>query len=177
MGKRDDETILLSGQRVLKDDIRLEACGVIDEISSLLGVSRSFLKRDDEVSKVLMEIQSHLFILGSEISGIGSENAYPRIGDEHLKRLDQLIQEYEGRMPRLSRFIYPGGTPAAAFLHLARAVSRRGERILVTLSRRFPVDLKVISYANKLSKLLFLLARYVNLREGFEEEYWGRIRG
>jgi len=174
MGKGDDETILLSGQRVIKDDIRLEACGVIDEISSLLGVCKSFLKKDDEISEILTEVQSHLFVLGSEISGIGSKKAHPRIGDEHLERLDRLIREYEGRIPRLNRFVYPGGTPAAAFLHLARAVSRRGERILVALSRRFPLDPKVISYANKLSKLLFLLARYLNLREGVEEEYWGR---
>jgi len=172
MRKKDEETVLLSGQVVLKDDPRLEVCGAIDEVSSLLGVSRSFLKEDDEVSKVLKEIQGHLFVLGSEVSGLGSDKPRPRIGDEQLRRLDELIEEYSEKVPRLRRFLYPGGAPAAAMLHLARAVSRRCERRLVSLSRRFPIDSRAISYANKLSKILFLLARYLNLREGFEEEYW-----
>ncbi len=172
MRKRDEETVLLSGQRVLKDDPRLEVCGEIDEVSSLLGVSRSLLGKGDEVSRILKEVQGHLFALGSEVSGLGSGRPGPGIGDEQLRRMDELIEEYSRKVPELGRFVYPGGGHAAAILHLARAVSRRCERRLVSLSRRFPLDSRAIAYANKLSKLLFLLARYLNLREGFEEEYW-----
>jgi len=172
--KRDDETILLSGQRVRKDDVRLEACGMIDELSSILGVVRAFLRDGDEVSEALLKIQEHLFILGSQISALGSERSCQKIEETHVKYLDDLIREYEKKLPKLAHFIYPGGAPAGALLHLARAVARRVERMLVALSRRFQLDLIVITYANKLSKALFLLARYVNLREGFEERVWIR---
>jgi len=170
--KRDDETILISGQRVFKDDLRLEACGAIDELSSLLGVVRAFLVDGDKVSEALLRIQEHLFVLGSQISALGSNRSRLKIGDKHVKYLVDLIREYEEKLPQLTRFIYPGGVPAGALLHLARAVARRVERLLVALSRRFQLDPIVITYANKLSKALFLLARYLNLREGFEEKAW-----
>lgn len=172
-GKRDYETILLSGQRVYKDDERLEACGAIDELSCLLGIAKSFLKHE-EIAEMLTEIQEHLFIMGSQISGLGAEIDLPRISGEHLKYLDNVIRVYEGRIPKLRRFIYPEGHPAGALLHLARAFARRCERILVGLSRRFDVDPMTVSYLNKLSRALFLLARYVNLREGFGERVWAR---
>lgn len=172
--KRDDETILLSGQRVFKDDLRLEACGAIDELSSILGVVRAFLRAEDEVSKALLEIQEHLFILGAQVSALGSERSYPKIGEKHVKYLEDLIREYEKKLPRLTHFIYPGGSPPGALLHLARAVARMVERVLVALSRRFQLDPLVITYANRLSSALFLLARYVNKREGFEEKAWIR---
>ncbi|MEM4497724.1 MAG: cob(I)yrinic acid a,c-diamide adenosyltransferase [Nitrososphaerota archaeon] len=171
--KKDYETFLLSGQRVYKDDERVEACGAIDELSCLLGVAKAFL-RDEEAAMILTKIQEHLFIMGSQISSLGAEIDTPRIGEEHLSYLSSLIREYEGRVPALTRFIYPEGSPAGALLHMARAFARRCERILVSLSRRFDVDLAMISYMNKLSKALFLLARYVNLREGFGERAWER---
>ncbi|MEM1550495.1 MAG: cob(I)yrinic acid a,c-diamide adenosyltransferase, partial [Candidatus Bathyarchaeia archaeon] len=155
-GKKDYETSLLSGQRVFKDDERIEACGAIDELSCLLGIIKAFL-RDEEVAMILTDVQEHLFIMGSQISGLGAEIDVPRIGEEHLNYLNNVIQEYEGRVPALTRFLYPEGSPAGALLHLARAFARRCERILVSLSRRFDVDLAMISYMNKLSKALFLL--------------------
>ena len=170
--KRDDETILISGQRVFKDDLRLEACGAIDELSSLLGVVRAFLVDGDKVSEALLRIQEHLFVLGSQISALDSKRGRLKIGEKHVKYLVDLIREYEEKLPQPTRFIYPGGVPAGALLHLARAVARRVERLLVALSRRFQLDPIVIAYANKLSKALFLLARYLNLREGFEEKAW-----
>lgn len=172
--KRDDETILLSGQRVRKDDARLEACGTVDELSSMLGVVRAFLGDGDDVSEALLRIQEHLFILGAQISALGSERSRQKIEEVHVKYLEDLTREYGEKLPKLSHFIYPGGAPAGALLHLARAVARRVERMLVALSRRFQLDPLAIAYANKLSKTLFLLARYVNLREGFEEKAWIR---
>jgi len=172
--KRDDETFLLSGQRVYKDDERLEACGTIDELSSMLGVVKAFLKKEDEVSEILTKIQEHLFVLGSQISGLGTDKPYPKIENDSLKYLEEIARRYGERLPRLSGFIYPGGVPAGALLHLARALCRRGERILVALSRRFELDPMTIAYINKLSGTLFVLARYVNLREGAEEKAWTR---
>lgn len=171
--KGDHETALLSGQVVSKDDERVEVCGEIDELSSLLGVVKAFLE-EKEVSDVLTRIQEHLFIAGSQVSALGADGDYPRIAGEQLEYLDEVIREYEAKVPRLGRFIYPGGCPAGALLHLARAVSRRCERSLVRLSRRFEVDPALISYQNKLSKALFLLARYVNLRSGVGERVWVR---
>lgn len=171
--KSDYETFLLSGQRVYKDDERLEACGAIDELSCLLGVAKAFLK-NEEVAAILTNIQEHLFIMGSQISSLGSEVDVPRIGGEHLGYLDNIISEYGVKVPRLIHFIYPEGSPAGALLHLARAFARRCERILVGLSRRFDMDAALIAYLNKLSRALFLLARYVNIGEGFGEKVWAR---
>jgi|YelNatPaOPRAMG01_1025707.scaffolds.fasta_scaffold55513_1 cob(I)alamin adenosyltransferase len=171
--KKDYETFLLSGQRVYKDDERLEACGAVDELSCLLGVAKAFLG-NGEISEIITRIQDHLFIIGSQISALGAEVEAPRIGGEHLEYLSNIIREYEGRVPELTRFLYPEGPPAGALLHLARAFARRCERIIVRLSRRFEVDMTLVTYMNRLSKALFLLARYVNLTSGFEERTWTR---
>jgi len=172
--KKDEETILLSGQKVYKDDKRVEVCGILDEVSCYIGVVKSFLERDDEVSKTLTKIQEQLFALGSQISALGSNKKTPTITKEDLKFLEEINQKYGKNIPKLTSFIYPGGCKAAAFLHLARAAARTSERAIVALSRRFIVDPLVLAYANKLSSALFTLARYVNLREGSGEEKWIR---
>ena len=173
--KNEAETLLLSGQTVYKDDERLEVCGTLDEISSLLGVVKTFLKgKNDELFDPLTEIQRHLFVLGAEISGLEAKREVPKLGEDALKFLEELEKKYDEKLPRLRNFIFPGGCKAAAFLHLARAVVRRGERKAIRLSRRFQVDPLVISYLNKLSKVLFILARYANFREGVAEDLWVR---
>ncbi|MDW8021990.1 MAG: cob(I)yrinic acid a,c-diamide adenosyltransferase [Nitrososphaerota archaeon] len=169
------ETVLLSGQRVYKDDERVKVCGIVDEISCHIGVVKSFLERGDEVSEILTRIQGQLFALGSQISALGSETKTPTVTQEDLDFLDQVIQTYGKSLPKLTSFIYPGGSRAAAFLHLARAAARRGERAIVALSRRFPIDPKILAYVNKLSSALFVLARYVNFREGLGDETWNKI--
>jgi len=172
--KSDFETFLLSGQKVYKDDERVEACGVLDELSSLLGVAKSFLDEEDNISKILTEIQGHLFMIGAQISGLGAERGIPRLGEKAIQFLEDIRGKYEPRLPKLKSFIYPGGCKAAAFLHLARAVARRAERRAIALSRRFEVDPLVVRYLNRLSTILFILARYVNLREGVGESTWIR---
>lgn len=173
--KSDAETFILSGQKVYKDDERVEVCGILDEISCHLGVVKAFLEKDDEISKTLMRIQGQLFVLGSQISALGSDKRTPAITQEDLEFLEEVIQRYGKTLPKLTSFIYPGGSKAAAFLHLARAVARRGERATVALSRRFPIDHKILAYINKLSSALFVLARYINFREGLGEEAWNKI--
>ncbi len=172
--KSDAETFTLSGQKVYKDDARVEVCGLLDEVSCHLGVVKAFLERGDEVSEILTEIQGQLFALGSQISALGSEKKTPAITQEDVEFLKEITRKYGESLPKLTSFLYPGGSKAAAFLHLARAAARRCERAIVALSRRFPLDPKAIAYINKLSSALFVLARYVNLREGSSEETWIR---
>jgi len=167
------ETTLRSGLRVWKDDERLEACGTIDELSSIIGFARSMVGEDD-VSKILLEIQGHLFLIGAEISSLRDENNVKEIDVEHLKFLEENVERYESRLPRLDGFIYPGGSVAASILHLARAVARRAERRLVSLSRRFAVNPITMAYLNRLSTLLYILARHLNYRDGVEEIVWRR---
>ena len=112
------ETTLRSGLRVWKDDERLEACGTIDELSSIIGVARSMMG-EDGVSKILLEIQGHLFLIGAEISFLKDEDHSWEIGEEHLKFLEENVERYESRLPRLDGFIYPGGSVAASILHFA----------------------------------------------------------
>ena len=167
------ETFLRSGLRVWKDDERLEACGTIDELSSIIGIARSMIGEDD-VSKILLEIQGHLFLIGAEISSLKDEDHSWEIGEEHLKFLEENVERYESRLPRLDGFIYPGGTAAASILHFARAVARRAERRLISLSRRFEVNPITMAYLNRLSTLLYILARHLNYRDGVEEIVWRR---
>lgn len=172
--KSDAETFILSGQRVYKDDERVEVCGIIDEISCHIGVVKAFMDGCDEINEILTRIQGQLFALGSQISALGSEKKVPTVTQDDLEFLEEVIRNYGKDLPKLSSFIYPGGSKAASLLHLARAVARRGERAIVALSRRFSVDPAILAYINKLSSALFILARYVNFREGIREETWVR---
>jgi len=167
------ETTLRSGLRVWKDDERLEACGTIDELSSIIGVARSMMGEDD-VSKILLEIQGHLFLVGAEISSLKDGDHSWEIREEHLKFLEENVERYESRLPKLDGFIYPGGSAAASILHLARTVARRAERRLISLSRRFAVNPITMAYLNRLSTLLYILARHLNYRDGVEEIVWRR---
>jgi len=172
--KSDPETFLLSGQKVYKDDERVEVCGLIDEVSCHLGVVKAFLERDHETSQILTKIQGQLFTLGSQISALGSRKKTPIITQEDVNFLEEITRKYGKSLPKLTSFLYPGGSKASAFLHLARASARRCERAMVALSRRFPLDPLTLTYINKLSSALFVLARYVNLKEGSGEETWIR---
>lgn len=167
------ETILRSGLKVWKDDERVEACGTIDELSSIIGVARSMMNKD-EVSEILLKIQEHLFLIGAEISSLKDEDQIEEIEEKHLKFLEEHVERYESKLPKLNRFIYPGGTLTASMLHLARAVARRAERRLVSLSRRFKVNPITMAYLNRLSTLLYILARYLNHRDGVKEPVWRR---
>ena len=167
------ETILRSGLKVWKDDERVETCGTIDELSSIIGVARS-MTNEDEVSKILLKIQEHLFLIGAEISSLKDDDYIQEIEEEHLKFLEENVERYESRLPKPNGFIYPGGTMAASILHFARAVARRAERRLISLSRRFRVNPIAMAYLNRLSTLLYILARYLNHRDGVEELIWRR---
>ncbi|HSP56003.1 MAG TPA: cob(I)yrinic acid a,c-diamide adenosyltransferase [Dehalococcoidia bacterium] len=170
-------TALFGGGRVPKDSARVEAYGCVDELNSALGVAASFTD-GGELAEVLALIQNELFNIGSELaSETGAEKAAAAgrmftNEDEKIAALESLIDDYDSRLAPLSTFILPSGGHAGAMLHLARTVCRRAERGVVTLARDEPVNPALLTYLNRLSDLLFVLARYANKAEGREETPW-----
>ena len=167
------ETSLFSGGRARKDDPRVDAYGEIDELNAWLGFVRASLL-DPVLDQELVTLQRDLFALGAQLADPAGKLA-PRvtkavIGDDHVVRLEQLIDRLEEQLPPLRRFILAGGTPAGAALHVARTVCRRAERRMVGLTP--PVDPVLVRYINRLSDLLFVLARVVNSRGGVPETEW-----
>ncbi len=168
-------TTLFGAGRVPKDHPRVEAYGSIDELNSVLGLAVSLLRRRRLVA-ALQDIQNELFNIGSELA---SESG-PKAAAGHLfldpeakiAALERLIDEYDAKLPPLRTFILPSGDQAGAMLHLARAVCRRAERAAVRLSREEPVNPAVVTYLNRLSDLLFVLARYVNKAARKPETPW-----
>ncbi len=169
------ETALFGGRRVPKDDPRVEAYGSVDELNSTLGVAASFL-RQKRIAAALQSIQNELFNIGAELaseSGPKADRGRMFIDPERkIAGLERLIDEYDAKVPPLRTFVLPSGTRAGTLLHLARGVCRRAERAVVRLSRQEDVNRQLIVYLNRLSDLLFVLARYVNKAAGKPETPW-----
>ena len=167
------ETSLFGGTRVKKDDPRVDAYGDVDELNAWLGLARSSLG-DRELDDALVRIQRDLFAVGAQLADPGDKLAArvtkAVVADADVERLEQLIDRHEEELSPLRRFILAGGTPAGASLHVARAVCRRAERRIVSLQP--PVDPTIVRYVNRLSDLLFVLARVVNRRAGIAETEW-----
>lgn len=168
------ETDLFGGWRVLKSDLRVECYGEIDELSSVIGVCRALLgERHKDIDQLLRSIQEALFRIGAELaSKEPKELGLELVGEKDLALLDSHVEKIETSLPQLRHFIYPGGALAGATLHLARAVARRVERRVVALSRRENVNPMILTYLNRLSTLLYHLARYINAQEGVSEDIW-----
>ena len=170
------ETSLFGSKRVSKDSSRVEAYGSIDELNSCIGVARSFLSGRDELSDTLKRIQGLLFVAGADLStelasrGRGEE--VPRIKEKDTKWLEDENDELLKKLPSLNSFILPGGGQIAASLHLARSICRRAERRIVTVGKADAINPELLPFINRLSTVLFNLARYCNLAEGREEEAW-----
>ncbi|MEM1769394.1 MAG: cob(I)yrinic acid a,c-diamide adenosyltransferase [Nitrososphaerota archaeon] len=168
------ETFLLTGEKVSKDDERLEVLGQIDELSSLIGIVISHLNIEDkDISEILMSIQEHLFIIGYHIASLGRHDL--KNSEEvlkSLKYLEDVIARYEPRLPPLKKFIFLTGVPVATFIFYARAVARRVERRIVSLSKKYDVEPNILAYINRLSTLLFILGRYVNRKNNYVEREW-----
>jgi cob(I)alamin adenosyltransferase len=157
------ETGLGSGQRVRKDDPRIECVGSVDELSSFLGLAVALLEPHGEKALALLSslrrIQRELYLLGADLARRDAVANGDGIGAEHVAVLDREIESIDATLPRLAAFILPGGGQAAACLHAARAICRRAERQVVRLAVAEPVGAHVIPYLNRLSLLLFSLAR------------------
>ena len=167
------ETSLFDGTRVMKHDDRVDAYGEVDETNAWLGLARaSHLDADLDVA--LVQIQRDLFALGAQLADpadkIADRVTKATLGDTDVARLEAIIDRLDTELPPLRRFILAGGTPAGAALHVARTVCRRAERRMVALQP--PVDPVLLRYVNRLSDLLFVLARAVNHRAGVPEAEW-----
>ncbi len=165
----DGRTQLVSGKRVWKDSYRIEAYGTVDELNSLIGVCRSFCD-DTEVDALLKRIQNDLFVVGADLATPSSLKDALRLSQERISWLEQTIDELNPKLAPLKDFVLPSGSKLASFLHLARTVCRRAERRVVSLMKCEDANPNVLVYLNRLSDLLFVLARYVNLKQGIEEE-------
>ena len=172
----DGDTGLFGGGRVPKDHPRVSAYGEIDELNAVIGVARSVdvMPRIDEV---LAPVQRDLFSLGAllatpDLEKMREQLTKARISDARIAQLEQAIDDGESELEPLKAFILPGGTPKAAALHVARTVCRRAERAVIHLQRDTEVPQIVIIYLNRLSDLLFVLARVANRRAGAGEVTW-----
>lgn len=175
------ETGLYGGERVGKDDARVEAYGTVDEANAALGLAAASV-RDDEIRRIVTRLQNELFILGADLAtplsreAVAGKPIVPRITAGDSVGLEGVIDALEADLPALRQFILPGGVPGAAALHLARAVVRRAERRVVALRRvaADDVNLETLRYLNRLADLLFVLARAENQRAGVEDTPWSR---
>jgi cob(I)alamin adenosyltransferase len=162
-------TSLIGGKRVSKDSLRVNAYGEIDEINAVLGIVRSQAK-DNEIKTIISVIQNDLFIIGADLAS-PMDILAPRIKPDNIKRLERTIDKFLKELDPLREFILPTGSGGGHYLHLARTVSRRAERSIVKLKREEKINENVLKYINRLSDLLFVMARIENKRAGFEETF------
>lgn len=163
----DGTTALGSGRRVAKYDLRVECYGTLDETNATIGLARLHTRSDQALDAMLARIQNDLFDLGAELCYPDeSKDARGRlsVSDAQVERLESEIDALNRELQPLRSFVLPGGTPAASFLHLARTISRRAERLMVALVARpnEPVGGSALRYINRLSDFLFVAARYAN---------------
>jgi cob(I)alamin adenosyltransferase len=173
----DGTTGLLGRGRVPKSDLRIAAYGTVDELNAALGVARS-LGLEAATDQLLAELQNELFLVGSALADPHPDGQFHNtITHTHVEHLEHTIDSVEAELKPLLQFILPGGTPAAAQLHFARTVCRRAERLVVELSHKEDeaVARSVIVYLNRLSDLLFMLARSVNHKAGVADVIWKGI--
>ena len=168
------ETSLFDNTRVSKANARVDAYGEVDEVNACLGAARA-AGVDEEIAALIESLQKDLFALGARLADPSARIA-PRvqkvaIGDASVERLEQAIDRLEETLPPLRKFILPGGSSSGALLHLARTVCRRAERRVIALGSQ-AVEPVLIIYLNRLSDLLFVMARAVNHRSGLPETEW-----
>jgi cob(I)alamin adenosyltransferase len=175
----DGTTALGTGERRKKHDLRIAAYGTIDELNACLGIARLHSKGEAQVDAMLARIQNDLFDLGADLctpeqsKGKGPGGARLAVTDAQVTRLEHEIDALNADLSVLRSFVLPGGTPAAAYLHLARTVCRRGERLMVELADKpgEEVSAAALKYVNRLSDFLFVASRFVN-RKGADDVLW-----
>jgi cob(I)alamin adenosyltransferase len=166
------ETSLGDGSRVPKLDCRIGAFGTVDELNAALGVVLAEPDLPEPLRGPLERIQNDLFDVGADLSvpfGIGDRL---RVEDAHVERLERLCDDYNADLPMLKSFVLPGGTPAAARLHVARTTCRRAERDALTANTEHGINPLVLAYLNRLSDVLFIAARWANKDSLADEPLW-----
>ncbi|MFQ5879872.1 MAG: cob(I)yrinic acid a,c-diamide adenosyltransferase [Dehalococcoidia bacterium] len=169
------ETALFGGRRVPKDAPRVRAYGAVDELNAAVGVAIAFVRQRTMV-RLLRGVQNDLLDVGAELASAGAvrrdAQSFFALPEAKIRALEEAIDRYDARVAPLRTFILPSGSREGALLHLARTVCRRAEREVVSLGRGEPLNPNIIIYLNRLSDLLFVLARYANKAAGSEERPW-----
>jgi len=165
------ETSLVGG-RVSKDNLRVECYGTIDELNSAIGLMRSF-SGFEEINSRLDKMQNDLFVIGAELSNVTKNGSSYKISPDNVEWLEKASEELEAYIKPLNKFVLPGGSNLAAACHLARSVCRRAERNIVSLSKKEKVNPDILRYINRLSDVLFVMARFTNQMMKVEERTWG----
>jgi cob(I)alamin adenosyltransferase len=166
----DGTTGLADGERVAKHDVRVEAGGAVDETNSLIGLLLTEPGLIETVASSLRRIQHELFEIGAELSLPG----YRKIAPEHVRRLELELDALNAALPPLKEFVLPGGNRAAAVCHVARTVCRRAERRACAAATEHALNPELLRYLNRLSDLLFVMARCLAREGGSEEVLWRR---
>lgn len=169
-------TGLFGAGRVPKTHSRIEAYGTVDETSSFIGLARAHLRGEagaDDADPLLHRIQEELLTLGADLATPEDARVdVRRVSSDEILRLEQAIDRFEADLPQLKNFILPAGSAAGAALHVARTVCRRAERVTIEAAREEALNQQVAIYLNRLSDLLFVLARWVSHRSGLDESVW-----
>jgi cob(I)alamin adenosyltransferase len=180
------QTSLVGGQKVSKDELRIEAYGTVDELNSVVGIARESTREAsrsapnegrralEELGAILLRVQHELFNLGSILATLPEDvhEKQPRVTEVEVKALEREIDRCQADLRPLRSFVLPGGSRLNAELHLARTVCRRAERLVVALSKRETVDGATIRYLNRLSDALFVFSRFASRAEGAAETLW-----
>ncbi len=170
----DGTTGLIGGKRLYKDALRVEAYGSVDELNAVLGVARA-CRLPSRADEILAQVQDELFTIGANLAVPEGTNPaewkIPPIDAESVRRLERTIDEVEAGLQPLQNFILPGGTMAAAMLHVARTVARRAERACVALTHSEKLEPQIISYLNRISDLCFVMARAASKEGGQPESH------
>lgn len=167
----DGTTGLQGGSRISKSNPRIIAYGAVDEINSSLGIVISNTL-DNDISELLTKIQNDLFVAGSDLSNLDIVTSKNRITSKMVEYLENKIDQFEKELTPITKFILPGGHPIASQVHFARTVTRRAETMVIALSEKENVNAECKKYLNRLSDLLFVLARVINKRNGITDVFW-----
>jgi len=167
------ETALYGGTRIPKDALQIEAIGTVDELNAYIGYTQTLID-DTDLCDLMERIQNHLFSLGADLAtpATHTKSTEMRISADFTTEMEKVIDTLSEELPPLTNFILPGGCQAGSVLHVARAVCRRSERCVVRLTRETDVNPEIIRSLNRLSDLLFVLARVVNHRSQMPEPIW-----
>jgi cob(I)alamin adenosyltransferase len=166
----EGKTGLIGGRRVAKTDLRMQACGEVDELNALLGWAR--VESDPRIGSLIAAIQSDLFYIGAALATPPEKTPPAALNESVIARLEQQIDEAEATLAPLHNFVLPGGGESAARLHMGRSVCRRAERQLIQLHQQQPVAPVILQYINRLSDWLFVHARLANHYAGQEDVIW-----
>ena len=167
----DGTTGLQNGSRISKSNPRILAYGAVDEINSYLGIILSE-QIDEDIKKIFTKIQNDLFVVGSDLSNPTLSDSKNRVTDKMIKFLEEKIDFFEKELPPLTNFILPGGSLLASWVHISRAITRRAETYVIALSEKEKINNFCAVYLNRLSDLLFVVARIINKRNEINDIIW-----